>query len=64
MLLANTQKLAAKQFVKNWTGRGYEKGETQRFWLELLHNVFGIDNPIATPNDARKSGIVSILFKM
>ena len=47
MLLANTQKLAAKQFVKNWTGRGYEKGETQRFWLELLHNVFGIDNPMA-----------------
>ena len=47
MLLANTQKLAAKQFIKNWIGRGYEKGETQRFWLELLHNVFGIDNPMA-----------------
>ena len=42
-----TQKQAAKQFVKDWTGKGYEKGETQRFWLELLHNVFGIDNPMA-----------------
>ena len=40
-------KQAAKQFVQDWTGRGYEKGETQRFWLELLHNVFGIENPMA-----------------
>ena len=46
--MANTtQKLAAKQFAKDWMGKGYEKGETQRFWLELLHNVFGIDNPMA-----------------
>jgi type I restriction-modification system DNA methylase subunit len=47
MLLVSKQKLAAKKFVENWTGRGYEKGETQRFWLELLHNIFGIDNPMA-----------------
>ncbi len=46
--MSNTsQKQAAKQFVKDWTGKGYEKGETQRFWLELLHSVFGIDNPMA-----------------
>ena len=46
--MANTtQKQAAKQFAKDWMGKGYEKGETQRFWLELLHNVFGIDNPMA-----------------
>ena len=36
---------AAKQFIKDWTGKGYEKGETQRFWLSLLHNVFGVDDP-------------------
>ena len=42
-----TQKQAARQFAKDWMGKGYEKGETQRFWLELLHNVFGIDNPMA-----------------
>ena len=40
-----TQKQAAKWFVKDWTGKGYEKGETQRFWLDLLHNVFGVDDP-------------------
>lgn len=25
------QKRAAKQFVKDWTGKGFEKQETQRF---------------------------------
>lgn len=39
------QRQAAKAFVKDWTGKGYEKGETQRFWLDLLHRVFGVDNP-------------------
>lgn len=39
------KQLAAKQFANNWTGKGYEKGETQRFWLDLLHNVFGVDAP-------------------
>ena len=37
---------AAKAFVQEWSGKGYEKGETQRFWLSLLHNVFGIDDPM------------------
>ena len=45
MAINTTQKQAAKQFVKRWTGKGYEKGETQRFWLDLLHNVFGVDDP-------------------
>lgn len=39
-----SQKEAARKFVKEWSGKGYEKGETQRFWLSLLHNVFGIDD--------------------
>ena len=37
------QKAAAKQFVKNWTGRGDEKQETQVFWIDLLQNVFGVE---------------------
>ena len=41
----NKQRQAAKAFAKEWSGKGYEKGETQRFWLSLLHNVFGIDDP-------------------
>ena len=46
MASTNTQKQAAKAFVQEWSGKGYEKGETQRFWLSLLHMVFGIDNPM------------------
>ena len=38
---------AVKEFVKEWTGKGYEKGETQRFWLSLLQDVFGVTNPMA-----------------
>lgn len=37
------QKLAAKQFVKDWTGHGDEKQETQVFWISLLQNVFGVE---------------------
>ena len=37
------QKAAAKQFVKNWADHGDEKQETQRFWIDLLQNVFGVE---------------------
>ena len=40
------QKQAAKRFAQDWSGKGYEKGETQRFWLSLLHNIFGVDDPM------------------
>ncbi len=36
---------AAKQFAADWTGRGDEKQETQRFWIDLLQNVFGVERP-------------------
>ena len=45
MAIKDKQALAAKRFVNEWSGKGYEKGETQRFWLSLLHNVFGVDDP-------------------
>ena len=38
------QKKAAKKFIGDWSGHGYEKGETQKFWIDLLSNVFGIEN--------------------
>lgn len=41
------QKKAAKEFVERWDGRGDEKQETQSFWIDLLQNVLGIDNPTA-----------------
>lgn len=36
------QRKAARQFAKDWEGRGYEKGDTHAFWLELLRKVVGI----------------------
>ena len=39
------QKAAATEFAKRWTGKGYEKGESQRFWLDLLENVYGVEKP-------------------
>jgi len=39
---------AAKQFVKDWTGHGDEKQETQRFWIALLQNVFGVEQATNT----------------
>ncbi len=38
------QKMAARAFAKNWKDRGYEKGESQLFWMELLQNVYGVEN--------------------
>ena len=39
------QKAAAKQFVKDWTGHGDEKQETQQFWMALLQKVYGVAEP-------------------
>lgn len=39
------QKNAAKNFSDYWKDKGYEKGESQQFWLSLLRNVFGVDKP-------------------
>lgn len=33
------QKKNLKDFVERWRGRGYEKGDTQQFWLQLLGAV-------------------------
>lgn len=39
------QRTAAKKFVDDWTGKGYEKGESQKFWLQLLGEVLGVEHP-------------------
>ena len=39
------QRAAAKRFVENWTGKGYEKGQSQPFWLQLLGEVYGVEHP-------------------
>ena len=39
------QKLAAKKFAEDWKDKGYEKGDSQKFWLALLNRVYGIAEP-------------------
>lgn len=39
------QRAAARAFVAHWQGRGYEKGESQPFWLALLRDVYGVKEP-------------------
>ena len=40
------QKKKAKEFAERWKGKGYEKGETQKYWIDLLENVLGVPDPI------------------
>lgn len=35
---------AAKIFAEQWKDKGYEKGESQVFWIHLLQDVFEVDN--------------------
>lgn len=39
------QRRAAREFAKTWQGRGYERGESQVFWLSLLRDVLGVEKP-------------------
>ena len=38
------QKKAAKEFAEYWKDKGYEKGQSQKFWIDLLQNVYGVEN--------------------
>ena len=39
------KRIAAKNFMREWTGKGDEKQETQRFWIQLLREVLGVEQP-------------------
>lgn len=44
--LSHTEmKQRAKIFSEKWKDRGYEKGDTQVYWIGLLSEVFGVENP-------------------
>ena len=44
MYVSIQQSQAAADFAKRWAGRGYEKGDSQSFWLDLLGSVCGVAN--------------------
>ena len=35
---------AAAEFAERWKGKGYERGQSQLFWADLLTNVYGVEN--------------------
>lgn len=39
------QRAAAERFSEHWKNKGYEKGESQPFWLSLLRDVYGVEHP-------------------
>lgn len=38
------QAAAAAEFAQRWKGRGYERGEPQLFWADLLTKVYGVED--------------------
>lgn len=38
------QQRAAAKFAQEWKDKGYEKGDCNKFWCDLLCNVYGIRN--------------------
>ena len=38
------QRNAAREFAEKWAKRGYEKGESQPFWMQLLSEVYGVEH--------------------
>lgn len=42
--MTDTKKKSATEFVQRWQGKGYEKGESQQFCLDLLVNVYEVPN--------------------
>ena len=45
MMTAAQQEKAAQDFAKQWAGKGDEKQDSQRFWIELLQKVYGVEDP-------------------
>ena len=48
------QRAAAKKFANVWKGKGYEKGQSQPFWLSLLRDVHGVEHPEQFSHDIAK----------
>lgn len=52
--MIDKQRIAAKEFATKWQGKGYERGQSQSFWLELLQKVFLVEDPFSFINFEEK----------
>ena len=39
------RKQAAKSFAEYWKDKGYEKGQSQKFWIAFLRDILGVEKP-------------------
>lgn len=39
------QEQASKKFAEEWKNKGDEKSDTHSFWLSLLRNIYGVEEP-------------------
>ena len=44
-LKGSEQRKNISRFIEEWRGKGYEKGETQRYWIALLRDILGVKMP-------------------
>ena len=61
---ARNRKLTAKEFADKWADRGYEKGDTGSFWLELLGDVIGMEDVTSNvhfEHRTSKKGFVDVI---
>ena len=45
MAVSTKQRSEIKDFIEYWKDKGYEKGESQKFWIQLLRDVLCIEHP-------------------
>ena len=43
--MTKANKKAAQEFAKFWENKGYEKGESQKFWNMLLRDILNVEKP-------------------
>ena len=43
-MTGSEQREAARQFINRWRGKGKEDEDGRSYWIELLSNVFGVEN--------------------
>lgn len=53
--MIDKQRIAAKEFAEKWQGKGYERGQSQTFWLELLQKVFLVEDPFHSSSLRKRS---------
>ena len=39
------QRAAAKLFAKTWNGKGKEDEDSRSYWIQILSNILGVENP-------------------